>query len=203
MDGVADRLIKKHRTDRADVAVSTSSRQPQHRRSLLLVQRLHAFLWRHRHEQPIVALHSHRSARTIALQQLGKRQPNLNATAGINQVSNSIVNIYPNPVTQFAVISNLNSVNSIEVTNVLGEKMNAVFTRITSTDIKINTSDFASGIYFITAIDSNGKVLKGKFNAKLFGSIGLIRQMKDNVIKSYILAISFLFCFSRIYCPFL
>jgi hypothetical protein len=81
--------------------------------------------------------------------------------AGINDVSKSNLNIYPNPAkNQLTISSNQYLVNTIEVTNVLGQVCISIINH--KSDI-INIETLPSGIYFIKATDTNGKVMNGKF----------------------------------------
>jgi photosystem II stability/assembly factor-like uncharacterized protein len=80
------------------------------------------------------------------------------------------INIYPNPVTEeIQVISNQCSVNSVEIYNILGEKIYqslvtshllSGMSPMTITPITINCSNFASGVYFIKATTDKGVVVK-------------------------------------------
>jgi hypothetical protein len=55
------------------------------------------------------------------------------------------------------------SVNTIVVTNVIGQKQNIKVEKLTSENCQLNTENLPSGIYFIKATDINGNVLNGKF----------------------------------------
>ncbi|MFM2225805.1 MAG: hypothetical protein RJA07_2007 [Bacteroidota bacterium] len=76
--------------------------------------------------------------------------------------------VYPNPASQSIVISHqypkLNwEVNTIEVTNLLGQQQNVIVEKLTTENCQLNTANLPSGIYFIKATDVNGNVMNGKF----------------------------------------
>ncbi|MFM2225990.1 MAG: Secretion system C-terminal sorting domain, partial [Bacteroidota bacterium] len=76
--------------------------------------------------------------------------------------------VYPNPASQSIVISHqypkLNwEVNTIEVTNLLGQKQNIIVERLNTENCQLNTENLPSGIYFIKATDTKGNVKNGKF----------------------------------------
>jgi hypothetical protein len=69
--------------------------------------------------------------------------------------------VYPNPAgNQLTVGSNQYSVNTIEVTNVLGQVCISI---INYKSEIINVAALPSGIYFIKATDNKGNVMNGKF----------------------------------------
>jgi hypothetical protein len=84
-------------------------------------------------------------------------------TVGIKEINNNVCNVivYPNPVTEeIQVISNQCSVNSVEICNILGEKIYSLPITDNRSPITINCSSFAKGVYFITLTTVNGKVIK-------------------------------------------
>ena len=84
---------------------------------------------------------------------------------GIEQIANNNgqLVVYPNPTNQSLVLSCKSLVNSIEVTNVVGQKMKAAITPLSTYDLRLDTDDYPSGIYFIKATDINGNVRNAKF----------------------------------------
>jgi hypothetical protein len=82
---------------------------------------------------------------------------------GIKEINNneSNIKVYPNPVTdEIRVISNQCSVNSVEIYNILGEKIYSLPLTDNRSPITINCSSFAKGVYFIKATTSEGAVVK-------------------------------------------
>jgi hypothetical protein len=72
--------------------------------------------------------------------------------------------VYPNPVLNQLTVSNNNySINSIEVSNVLGQQQNVSVEKLTTENCLLKTSNLPSGIYFIKATDSKGNIMNGKF----------------------------------------
>jgi hypothetical protein len=82
--------------------------------------------------------------------------------SGINeQVAVEKLEVYPNPASnQLTVGGNQFSVNTIEVSNVLGQVCISI---INYKSEIINVAALPSGIYFIKATDTNGNVMNGKF----------------------------------------
>ena len=80
------------------------------------------------------------------------------ATLATNEFSKNNVNIYPNPVTNFVMIENLNIGSDVKLYNALG----AVVIQETSTNksLKINTSNLESGIYFLSIDGVSQKIVK-------------------------------------------
>jgi hypothetical protein len=81
---------------------------------------------------------------------------------GIKTVANgSSIILYPNPaIDYFIVNSNSHSVLNLIVTDALGK---LILKQTIGSDIeKINTSQFAKGIYFIQINDRNNPVYRGK-----------------------------------------
>ncbi|MFM2225811.1 MAG: hypothetical protein RJA07_2013 [Bacteroidota bacterium] len=87
---------------------------------------------------------------------------------GVREVESRKLIVYPNPASQSIVISHqspkLNwEVNTIEVTNLLGQKQNIIVEKLTTENCLLKTANLPSGIYFIKATDVNGNVMNGKF----------------------------------------
>ena len=92
-------------------------------------------------------------------------------TTGIEEISNTgNISVFPNPVTEeIQVISNQCSVNSVEIYNILGEKVYqslvtshslSGISLMTNVPITINVADFPKGVYFITLTTEEGKAVK-------------------------------------------
>ncbi len=115
---------------------------------------------------PILAYYFYDDVSLIDLDDTSKA--NGIAALTINHLS---LTIYPNPAGQSIVVSckSLASpsasgrVNTIEITNVVGQKMKVTITTLTSYDLRLDTDDYPSGVYFIKATDANGNVSNAKF----------------------------------------
>jgi len=80
------------------------------------------------------------------------------AITGIGSLSNSQLMIYPNPAKDFVNIKYADEILSVKVINYTGQV--AMEQKVNATDVKINTSDLKSGIYFIQIETKNGKISK-------------------------------------------
>ncbi|MFM2224763.1 MAG: hypothetical protein RJA07_965 [Bacteroidota bacterium] len=83
-------------------------------------------------------------------------------------VGSGQLEVYPNPCMEKLVVMSNKSrtfgiVNTIEVTNLLGQKQNIIVERLTIENCLLKTANLPSGIYFIKATDVNGNVKVGKF----------------------------------------
>jgi hypothetical protein len=94
----------------------------------------------------------------------------VNVSTGMNQLANfkQQLLVYPNPVTnQLTVVSNQSQkfgrVNSIEVTNLLGQQQNVKVEKLTAENFQLNIENLPSGIYFIKATDDKGNLTMVKF----------------------------------------
>lgn len=77
----------------------------------------------------------------------------LNVTLTANNLSVGSYNIYPNPVTEFLIIESEVPINTIKIFNHIGQ------TILSETNkLKINFSEFPSGLYFIKIEDINGNI---------------------------------------------
>jgi len=86
-----------------------------------------------------------------------------NTITGIKEVNNSRNNIqiYPNPASEeIQVISNQLSVNSIEIYNLLGEKIYSTPITDNRPPRTINVAAFAKGLYFLEVENENGVAVK-------------------------------------------
>ncbi|MFM2225886.1 MAG: Secretion system C-terminal sorting domain, partial [Bacteroidota bacterium] len=76
--------------------------------------------------------------------------------------------VYPNPCAEKLLVMSDKSrtfgiVNTIEVTNLLGQQQNVRVEKLTTENCQLNTANLPSGIYFIKATDTKGNVKNGKF----------------------------------------
>ncbi|MFM2226434.1 MAG: hypothetical protein RJA07_2636 [Bacteroidota bacterium] len=83
---------------------------------------------------------------------------------GINEINtNNHLVVYPNPAYQSLVISQQSMINTVEVSNVLGQRLNIEIKGLKTNNCELNTENLPSGIYFIKTTDTKGDVLNGKF----------------------------------------
>jgi uncharacterized repeat protein (TIGR03803 family) len=84
-------------------------------------------------------------------------------TTGISRLakSDNQISIFPNPASgEIQVISNQLSVNSIDIYNLLGEKVYAMPITDNRSQLTINIVDFPIGVYFIKLSSENGIIVK-------------------------------------------
>jgi hypothetical protein len=83
---------------------------------------------------------------------------------GVEVVESGKLEVYPNPAeNQLTVGGNQFSVNTIEVSNVLGQVCIIPPYQGGKGDVSINIAALPSGIYFIKATDVKGNTINGKF----------------------------------------
>jgi hypothetical protein len=71
--------------------------------------------------------------------------------------------VYPNPCGQSLVVSHQSLVNTIEVINLVGQKMKTNVIDTSSYDLRLDTYDYPNGIYFLKISTPNGNVQVKKF----------------------------------------
>jgi len=81
---------------------------------------------------------------------------------GINELSNSLyISIYPNPASEeIQLIIEQPTVNSVEVYNLLGEKIYSTLITDNRSAISINIATFANGVYFLKVENEKGVAVK-------------------------------------------
>jgi hypothetical protein len=78
--------------------------------------------------------------------------------------TNNKLSIYPNPAkNHLTVVSNQAALKSIDITNLLGQKMNVEMVGIATSNLQLNTANLPLGIYFIKATDEKGNIYNSKF----------------------------------------
>ena len=83
--------------------------------------------------------------------------------AGIDELNAAKLSVYPNPAKQSVIISSQSLVNTIEVTNLLGQQQNILVEKLTTNNLRLLTENLLSGVYFIKAIDTKGNIMNAKF----------------------------------------
>lgn len=80
---------------------------------------------------------------------------------GVDAIELNNVNAYPNPFNTTLTIDNLENVNNIVVSNILGQEF-ASFSSFNSNSVEINTNEFESGIYIISVVgnSNNSRTMK-------------------------------------------
>jgi hypothetical protein len=83
-------------------------------------------------------------------------------TTGIKEITaNDMVSIYPNPVTSTLTISNTNTINKIEIYNMVGEVVSAV-ENVNKNTYAINVENLQNGLYFAKIQLKNGTIVSKK-----------------------------------------
>ena len=81
----------------------------------------------------------------------------ISPVSGLNEISNKVLSVFPNPFTDRVYLSKAENVTSIEVTNVAGQILIA---KKVDGETMINTTELSSGVYFITVyLYSNEKLV--------------------------------------------
>jgi hypothetical protein len=72
----------------------------------------------------------------------------------ISEDNLSAISMYPNPVNNQLLIENLEGINQVIISNVLGQKV--IAKDVTDSKITINTSEFKSGVFIVTIVSETG-----------------------------------------------
>jgi hypothetical protein len=83
-------------------------------------------------------------------------------TTGTTNYDKSSVSIYPNPASSNLYLNNIDGIEMIRISNILGETVNTV--NVNSNSTELNVSNLSNGIYFVNLIDKSGVVLTKKFS---------------------------------------
>jgi len=86
----------------------------------------------------------------------------ISVITGINEIERNNVRIYPNPVSSFLTIINMEGTEMIKISNILGETIESI--KVSDSNADINVSNLSKGIYFISLIKNNGIVETTKFS---------------------------------------
>ncbi len=79
---------------------------------------------------------------------------------GVSETNKKIFHVYPNPAKDFLNLDNLSKNATVKITDATGK---LIYTSVSKdSNLKINTSNFANGIYFIE-VNDNGKTTAQKF----------------------------------------
>jgi uncharacterized repeat protein (TIGR03803 family) len=74
-------------------------------------------------------------------------------TSKVDKLSNSYINIYPNPTTDFLILNSKNKIDKIEISDISSK---LIFSKnVNNNTLKIETSNLANGIYFIKTYVNN------------------------------------------------
>ncbi|RLD58983.1 MAG: hypothetical protein DRJ01_11885 [Bacteroidetes bacterium] len=85
-----------------------------------------------------------------------------NAIEDLNSLNE--ISIYPNPVSSELHIDNVNNINRIVISNVLGQEIRTINNPVNN--VTVNTSDFNKGMYIVTIIDDNNNSKSSRFIKK-------------------------------------
>lgn len=79
---------------------------------------------------------------------------------GIEDFESNVLSIYPNPVSDYLTVNSENNINSIRITNLVGD---IVYSNVNQgKKLNINTSDYSAGMYFIQ-LEANNQIMTKKF----------------------------------------
>ena len=80
------------------------------------------------------------------------------ASTGVTEAIFSELSIFPNPTTNFLVVSNATSLDRLRIVNLFGS---VVLNQITLGNLtRLDLSDFSPGIYFVRVFSNNQEVIK-------------------------------------------
>ena len=85
-----------------------------------------------------------------------------NAIEDLNSLNE--ISIYPNPVSSELHIDNVNNINRIVISNVLGQEIRTINNPVNN--VTVITSDFIKGMYIVTIIDDNNNSKSSRFIKK-------------------------------------
>jgi len=95
----------------------------------------------------------------------GKIYFNTGVSAVHDMGNSSILKCYPNPADNILVIENREIIESVTVTNVIGQRVKYL-DNLMERKSEINMSDLRDGIYFVTVKNVNGKISTAKILKK-------------------------------------
>jgi len=81
---------------------------------------------------------------------------------GINEIGQNNVSIYPNPVASILNVANMNGIETIRISNILGETIKNI--KVSGTQEAINMTDLSKGIYFVSLINISGVITTKKIS---------------------------------------
>lgn len=76
-------------------------------------------------------------------------------TQGIDNAAQVQMSVYPNPATDYVVIDGASEMTEVQVVNALGQVVYRN-TNVAASQLVINTTDFANGLYIVTVKSQNG-----------------------------------------------
>ena len=80
---------------------------------------------------------------------------------GVNEIAHNNVSICPNPVSNILSVNNMEGVNTIKISNLLGETIENI--KVSGVNTTINVSRLSTGIYFISLFNEKGIIETKKF----------------------------------------
>ncbi|HNW97099.1 MAG TPA: T9SS type A sorting domain-containing protein [Bacteroidales bacterium] len=86
----------------------------------------------------------------------------VSVSSGIVENNKNSLSIYPNPVTSNLFIENMNGIEKIRISNILGATIEDI--NVTSNNTSVNTDKLSKGIYFITLFNNKGISETRKFS---------------------------------------
>lgn len=86
-------------------------------------------------------------------------------TVDISRLLSGSVSIYPNPATVLLTVKSENTINTIEIFNVIGQKVNNI-NNINTSSHSVNIESLANGVYLISVENADGTRSLSKFVKK-------------------------------------
>ncbi|WP_395092564.1 T9SS type A sorting domain-containing protein [Vaginella massiliensis] len=76
---------------------------------------------------------------------------------GVDNISKVSANVYPNPVHDVLTIESKSNLESVEIFNIAGQKVNSLM-KVNKAKTEINVSRLTPGVYIVRTVDVNGNV---------------------------------------------
>ncbi len=84
----------------------------------------------------------------------------VDACTGVDEISQSTVNIYPNPAGDYVMISSKQEITSLEIYSYTGQMMEQI--SVNENSYRVNTSSYSAGVYFITIRTADNKTINDR-----------------------------------------
>ena len=88
----------------------------------------------------------------------------LNSSVGINEVNttSNAISVYPNPVSSTLTLSNLEGIEMIRISNIIGQTIENI--NVSGNNMNLNVATLKRGLYFISFMNNNSIVTTKKFS---------------------------------------
>ncbi|MBC8173835.1 MAG: T9SS type A sorting domain-containing protein [Chitinophagales bacterium] len=88
---------------------------------------------------------------------------NTTSAAFTSYLADQDINIYPNPVKNFATIGYTVGVDRIVIMNIVGKEVMSILPAADSDETRVNLTDLQPGVYFIAAYSNGVKIITKRF----------------------------------------